>query len=1481
MVRPRGRAAATTGSSNETPVDPMERFYATMNEFTEAFRAAQPPVPPPAQDLPSPPTQDKVVRDFLALHHDKFKGEPDASRAELWLENLENLFSVLNYDEGLRVDLAAFQFEGAARYWWNTVLARWDRVGIVKTWGVFRDEFLEKFVPQNERDRRLDEFLRLEQGNKNVAQYDSEFTRLLRYAPYMQDNEREKARKFYNGLRPELQQGMYFVKLHSYSGLVEDAATVEGRMRNVQRLSQRNANRPHPYAKPNTGKGQASGSSSQPPPPNWKSQPVPLKTIPAPRPTQPCGFCQKPGHAEKDCWRKQGKCLLCGDPQHRASDCPRRNNRQMVATGPKPPSSGASGTGSKVRARVFGIEGTEEPDSTEVVEGTLSISGYSCKILFDPGASHSFVSADFVKLLAVPVVDLTCPLEVCTPLGASLTTRQFLKDCTISSAGKSFSANLILLPIESYDVILGMDWLSDNYAQLDCRHKTITIGKPGEESITWQGHRKKGQKFLLSATVARRSISKGAQCFLAYLINKPDHQPKIDEVRVVRDFRGVFPEKLDSLPPERDVEFAIDLVPGTTPLSKAPYRMAPAELKELKTQLQELLDSGFIRPSSSPWGSPVLFVKKKDGTLRMCIDYRGLNQVTIKNKYPLPRIDELFDQLQGSTVFSKLDLRQGYYQLRIKECDIPKTALNSRYGHYEFVVMPFGLTNAPAAFMDLMHRVFHQYLDKFVVIFIDDILVYSKNEDDHEQHLRIVLETLQHHKLYAKFSKCEFWLSEVAFLGHIISSEGLAVDPSKIEAILNWKRPESTTEVRSFLGLAGYYRKFVKDYSKIAGPLSALTSKLLPFAWNDKCEKSFQELKRMLTSAPILTLPEGSEDFAVFTDASQDGLGCVLMQRGKVIAYASRKLRLHEDRYSTHDLELAAIIFALGKWRHYLYGAKFTIFSDHKSLKYLFTQKELNNRQRRWMELLEDYDCTIEYHPGKANVVADALSRKVYSANLAVSETLIMFSNLTIRSDIVKLIGESQALDEEILKIKASLNDPKNHDFSVDDNGLLRFRGRMCVASNDQLKQLILDEAHKSRYAMHPGGNKMFEDLKKCYWWNNMKREVAQYVQRCLVCQQVKAEHQKPGGLLQPLEIPLWKWAEVTMDFVTGLPPSRNGYDSIWVVVDRLTKSAHFLPVRTTYTSEKLAEIYRDEIIRLHGIPDGIVSDRDPKFVSRLWKQIQQGLGTKLKFSTAAHPQTDGQSERTIQTLEDLLRMCVLDYGGHWARHLPLVEFVYNNSYQASIGMAPYELLYGRRCKSPLYWDLSDRIPSSGATGLSTNDMLQDAIEKVRLVRERLKTAQSRQKSYADNRRRDLEFAVGDFVFLKLSPRKGFVRIGTQSKLNPRYIGPYQITDRVGAVAYRLLLPATVTGIHNVFHVSQLKKYYPDPSHVIEPAEITIDENLTYEERPVQILDYQVKNLRNKQIRQVKVLWRNQKYEEATWELEDEMRRQYPDLFLS
>nr|KYP75878.1 Transposon Ty3-I Gag-Pol polyprotein [Cajanus cajan] len=385
----------------------------------------------------------------------------------------------------------------------------------------------------------------------------------------------------------------------------------------------------------------------------------------------------------------------------------------------------------------------------------------------------------------------------------------------------------------------------------------------------------------------------------------------IEEIDVVRDFAEVFPDEVPGLPPVREMEFSIDLVLGAGLVSVAPYRMAPAELSELKGQLEDLLEKQLVRPSVSPWGVPVLLVKKNDGGSRLCVDYRQLNKLTIKNKYPLPRIDDLMDQLRGASVFSKIDLRSGYHQIRMKEGDILKTAFRTRYGHYEYVVMPFGVTNAPAVFMDYMNWIFRPFLDKFVVVFIDDILIYSRTREDHGEHLKMVLEILKAKQLYAKLSKCEFWLDEVRFLCHVISAEGIVVDPAKVESVLQWERSRTVTDIRSFVGLAGYYRRFIEGFSKIVAPLTQLTRKEQPFIWTDACERSFEELKRRLTTSPVLVLSDSSEPFDVYCDASHQGLECVLMQHGKVVAYASRQLKNHERNYPTHDLELAAVVFAL------------------------------------------------------------------------------------------------------------------------------------------------------------------------------------------------------------------------------------------------------------------------------------------------------------------------------------------------------------------------------------------------------------------------------------------------------------------------------------------------------------------------------------------------------------------------------------------
>jgi hypothetical protein len=482
----------------------------------------------------------------------------------------------------------------------------------------------------------------------------------------------------------------------------------------------------------------------------------------------------------------------------------------------------------------------------------------------------------------------------------------------------------------------------------------------------------------------------------------------------------------------------------------------------------------------------------------MCVDYRPLNEVTIKNKYPLPRIDILFDQLTGARVFSKIDLRSGYHQIRIRPEDIPKTAFTTRYGLFEYLVMSFGLTNAPAHFTYLMNSVFMSELDKFVVVFIEDILIYSKNEKEHVQHLRIVLTRLREHQLYAKFSKCAFWLEEIQFLGHVLSAKGIVVDPSKVKDILEWKPPTTVHQVRSFLGLARYYRRFIPDFSKLVKPITSLLKNDIKFNWSSKCNEAFEQLKTLLTTAPVLAQPDITKPFDVYCDASGSGLGCVLMQEDRVIAYASRQLRRHEEHYPTHDLELATVVHALKIWRHYMLGNICHIYTDHKSLKYIFTESELNMRQRRWLELIKDYELEIHYHPGKANVVADALSRKVSCHCLMVKtsdNTLCQemeklnlgmvqqgtLNQLKLESIILQKIIDAQKDNLGMKHIREKIRAGTAKCFKEHNQGVIWFNNRIVVPKNEELRQQILDEAHLSRYSIHPGSTKMYHDLKQHY----------------------------------------------------------------------------------------------------------------------------------------------------------------------------------------------------------------------------------------------------------------------------------------------------------------------------------------------------------------------------------------------------------------
>nr|GEX89485.1 retrotransposon protein, putative, Ty3-gypsy subclass [Tanacetum cinerariifolium] len=739
-------------------------------------------------------------------------------------------------------------------------------------------------------------------------------------------------------------------------------------------------------------------------------------------------------------------------------------------------------------------------------------------------------------------------------VATALETQAATMGCTLTFLNQPFKIDLMLIKLGSFDVVIGMDWLSKNRAKILYDEKVVHIPIDGETLII-RGDQSKTRLNLISCIKTKRYISRGCQIFMIQVVEKKSNEKRLEDIHVVKQFPNIFLEDLPGLPPIQQVEFQIDLILGTSPVARATYRLAPSKMKELFNQLQELIDRCFIRPSTSPLGAPVLFVKKKDETFRMCIDYRELNKLTIKNRYPLPRVDDLFDQFQGSSVYSKTDLRSGYHQLRVRDRDIPKTTFRTRYEHYEFQVMSFGLTNAPAVFMDLMKRMCKPYLDKFIIVFIDDILIYLRNKEEHANHLRIILKLLKNEKL-----------------------------------------------------------------PRVGFPIGKIKT----------CE------------ALILALPKGNDDFVIYCDASLQGLGAVLMKKEKVIAYASQQLKPNKENNTTHDLELGAVIFDLKIWRHYLYDTKCAVFTDHKSLQHILNKKELNMRQR---QLLTDYDFEIHYHLGKENVIADALSRKERIKPLRV-RLFIMTIHPKLPSQILK--AQNEALKEENVKVENLRGMDKL--FKIRPDRTHRIKNQSWLPLFGNPRDLIMHESHKLKYSIHLGSDKMYQDLKKLYWWPNMKAIIAKYVGKCLTCSRVKAECQKPSDLLVQPEIPIF------------------------------------------------------------------------------WQSLQSALGTQLDMSTTYQPDTDGQSERTIQTLEDMLRACVIDFGKGREKHLPLVEFSYNNSYYASIKAAPFEALYGQKCRSPVYW------AEVGDVQLTGPEIIYETTKKIVKIKQRLHAARDRQQIYASIR---------------------------------------------------------------------------------------------------------------------------------------------------
>lgn len=945
-------------------------------------------------------------------------------------------------------------------------------------------------------------------------------------------------------------------------------------------------------------------------------------------------------------------------------------------------------------------------------------------------------------------------------------------------------------------------------------------------------------------------------------------------------------QKADTLPPHRPYDLSIDLEEGKSPPFGPLYSLSELELAALSSWLQENLKKGFIRPSKSPAGAPILFVKKKNGDLRLCVDYRALNNITIKNRYPLPLIPEALDRLKSAQIYTKLDLRGAYNLVRIKEGDEWKTAFRTRYGHFECLVVPFGLTNAPAAFQHFMNDVFRDMLDVTVLIYLDDILIFSDSIQDHEKHVRAVLERLIAHGLYAGAEKCEFHVPETEFLGFVTSAKGVSMAKNKVEAILDWPEPTRLKELQSFLGFANFYRRFIQGYSRVILPLTRLLKKSTKFELDEPARQAFQTIKDAFIGADILRHFDPTLETIMETDASDYAISAILSQYHekelRPVAFMSRKMNPAERNYEIHDKELLAIVDAMKAWRHYLEGLQrpFTILSDHQALQYFQTSKTLTRRQARWSEVINHHKYTIKYRSGSKSGKPDALSRrpdfaeggKASEAEPAVllrpfqdswpetaplPETgpptvtatmpdtgagpntatepvtgrdpeagpptesvpvpsaqvnaLVRFTSTT--SEIIADLKRYQRNDPDVSHWLEILEDPHaNRDdvpanYTLSREGYLLTRGIIYVPDYESLKVRILQQAHDSREAGHPGQLKTLEIVRRNFFWPRMRQFINEYINSCETCQRNKSSHHHPYGLLKPLPVPEGPWRSISMDHIQDLPRSR-GYDRILVVVDRLTKQAHFISAKETDDARLLAKQFQDNIFRIHGLPSDIVSDRGATFSSQWWKEFLRMLDVKPNLSTAFHPQSDGQTERVNQTIELYLR-CYCDYlQDDWTDLLSLAEFAYNSTHHSAIGMTPFYCNLGYHPRMSI--DILDNsVPDAEARLMKIRDAHEAAHENIRKA--------NQQYAFWANKKRVAppEFEVGERVWLL---RRHIETMRPSSKLDAKRLGPFEITAKIGDRAFRLHLPGSMK-IHNVFHVSLLEKFTPNRHPGREPPE--------------------------------------------------------------
>jgi len=918
---------------------------------------------------------------------------------------------------------------------------------------------------------------------------------------------------------------------------------------------------------------------------------------------------------------------------------------------------------------------------------------------------------------------------------------------------------------------------------------------------------------------------------------------------IIMEYKCNFPDEPPAeLPQDNGIRHEIDLKPGTKYCVTRQWPLPRDQVEAIDAFFESRRKAGQVRESKSPHSTPTFCVKKATGGWRIVHAYNKLNDATVPAQTPIPRKDVIINGMAGSTIFTAIDLKDGYYQILMRESDIPFTAVSTPSGMlWEWLVMPQGLSNAPATFNRFVSHILRPVRD-FAPSYFDDIFIHSKAMDGmtelevHRMHFRRVMEIMKENKLYSNLKKCIFAAFEIPVLGCFVGRDGVRPDPEKITTIKAWPVPNSVKELRQFLGLATYLHKYSQNYAGIVYPLSQLLKKDKEWEWTDECQEAFLSLKRSLTEAPILALPDPDKPFYVVCDASNFAIGNALMQkdddgRERVISYCSRQLQGAERNYPVHDKELLSMRYALMKHRVHLLGPQhFVVYTDHASLRTAIKTPHLSQRMARWLSFFSEYNFTVEYKPGRHNVIADALSRRPdleFQDDVRLSTVSVSFS-----SPFMSLLKDRITTDPIFSKVYEYFRNPTDkrkeelplhvkrhlHRY-VFQNDVLYYRLeqddnlRIVVPDDHDLKLRLMYEYHDAPASGHLGREKTYLNLSRDFHWPNMYKWVRKYIRACEACQRVKPAPASQAPL-QSLPIPTECWKSVSMDYIFGFPSDPKGNTGILVFVDRFGKMVHLIPVSVNVTAEESARIFIDTVFRLHGMPEDFVSDRDSKFTSAFWKEVFRLLGTSLNYSTADHPQTDGQTERVNRVLLDILRSYATTFT-HWSDFLPMVEFAINNSVHASTGQTPFYVnglrhprlphLFKGVC-TPLSGGGNQENTSPDSENMSTATAIDFVLHRqtvIRFVRDALAHAVDIQKGNADARgRKNMEkFSVGDLVLLSTDNLKDNVisNLGSH-KLLPKYIGPYKVTKCNGH-AYTLNMPTSMR-LHPTFYVGRLKRYH-------------------------------------------------------------------------